>query len=53
MLGMYCDVTDVLSLLSLLQVFDTAVEAAVRWCTAGMDEKPQDADDTGLPGEAC
>lgn len=33
------------------QVFDTALEACVRWCAPGSDDKPQDSDDVGLPGD--
>lgn len=33
------------------QVFDTALEAAVRWCTPGIGDGPQDLDDAGLSGD--
>lgn len=34
-----------------LKVFDAALEAAVRWCAAGADDKHDANDDTGLPRE--
>ncbi|CAM9970461.1 unnamed protein product [Scytosiphon promiscuus] len=33
------------------EVFDTALEAAVRWCAAGADEKHDPKDDVGLPAK--
>lgn len=33
------------------KVFDTALEAAVRWCAAGAEEKHDPNEDVGLPGK--
>lgn len=42
---MTCSVDDV------NKVFDTALEACVRWCAPGSDDKAQGSDDVGLPGD--
>lgn len=34
------------------KVFDTALEAAVRWCAAGPDDAQDPKDFAGLPGES-
>lgn len=37
--------------LSTFKVFDAALEAAVRWCAAGAEDKHDPKDDVGLPRE--